>query len=434
MDLDSIEVRVLGCLIEKQRTTPDAYPLSLNALRLACNQSTNRDPVVAYDEEIIRGALHRLGRRRFTRLTTGHTSRAAKYRHLLDEELHLDRAEQAVLAVLMLRGDQTPGELKQRTERMQPFDSIDELDEVLTRLIDREFVAQLARRPGQKEERFHHRLSEDADDVETPDAVAAHGRGRGPATAAARRPAGQARTRGGRAARGARRAALRTRRVSTFEVPPERLAAWLTRWAQEHDAIRTETRPGRVTFTGADGATARRRAAVPAARLARRRSRRFAPQPLLDHAARDRVVGVLLVRLGGYAAGVFNGKRLVDSKVGQRPVHGRNSAGGQSQKRYERRRDGQSRVAHDAAADAGAGVLLHHFEDLDAVVLGGDRFALAAVLEDPRLRKLSRLTTERVLDVPDPRLAVLRATPDQFRATMLHTLDPRPAPPDAAPL
>jgi uncharacterized protein YceH (UPF0502 family) len=128
---------------------------------------------VAYDEEIIRGALHRLGRRRYTRLTTGHTSRTAKYRHLLDEELHLDRAEQAVLAVLMLRGDQTPGELKQRTERMQPFDSIDELDEVLTRLIDREFVAQLARRPGQKEERFRHRLSEDADDVETPGAVAA---------------------------------------------------------------------------------------------------------------------------------------------------------------------------------------------------------------------------------------------------------------------
>jgi uncharacterized protein YceH (UPF0502 family) len=170
MDLDAIEVRVLGCLIEKQRTTPDAYPLSLNALRLACNQSTNRDPVVAYDEEIIRGALHRLGRRRYTRLTTGHTSRAAKYRHLLDEELHLDRAEQAVLAVLMLRGDQTPGELKQRTERMQPFDSIDELEEVLTRLIDREFVAQLARRPGQKEERFRHRLSEDADDVDPHDA------------------------------------------------------------------------------------------------------------------------------------------------------------------------------------------------------------------------------------------------------------------------
>jgi uncharacterized protein YceH (UPF0502 family) len=168
MDLDAIEVRVLGCLIEKQRTTPDAYPLSLNSLRLACNQSTNRDPVVAYDEEMIRGALHRLGRRRFTRLTTGHTSRTAKYRHLLDEALGIDLAEQAVLAVLLLRGPQTPGELKQRTERMQPFLSLDELQDLLTSLIDRGLVAQLARRPGQKEERFQHRLSEDLDDADAP--------------------------------------------------------------------------------------------------------------------------------------------------------------------------------------------------------------------------------------------------------------------------
>jgi uncharacterized protein YceH (UPF0502 family) len=164
MDLDAAEVRVLGCLIEKQRTTPDAYPLSLNALRLACNQTTNRDPVVSYDEEQIRGALQRLYRRGYTRLASGHSSRAAKYRHLLDEALAIDRAEQAVLAVLMLRGDQTPGELKQRTERMQPFAGLAELQEVLTRLIDRELVAQLARRPGQKEDRFRHRLSEDLED------------------------------------------------------------------------------------------------------------------------------------------------------------------------------------------------------------------------------------------------------------------------------
>ena len=98
MDLDQVELRVLGCLIEKQRTTPDQYPLSLNALRLACNQSTNRDPVVQYDEETIRAALHRLGRRRWTRLASGHSSRAAKYRHLLDEALGIDAAEQAVLA------------------------------------------------------------------------------------------------------------------------------------------------------------------------------------------------------------------------------------------------------------------------------------------------------------------------------------------------
>ena len=164
MDLDAIEVRVLGCLIEKQRTTPDAYPLSLNALRLACNQTTNRDPVVSYDEEMIRGALHRLGRRRFTRLTSGHSSRAAKYRHLLDEALEIDKAEQAVLAVLLLRGDQTPGELKQRTERMQGFTDLAELQDVLTSLIQRDMVAQLARRPGQKEDRFRHRLSDDLDE------------------------------------------------------------------------------------------------------------------------------------------------------------------------------------------------------------------------------------------------------------------------------
>ena len=164
MDLDAIEVRVLGCLIEKQRTTPDAYPLSLNALRLACNQTTNRDPVVSYDEEMIRGALHRLGRRRYTRLTSGHSSRAAKYRHLLDEALGIDQAEQAVLAVLLLRGDQTPGELKQRTERMQGFTGLDELQDVLTGMIDRKLVAQLARRPGQKEDRFRHRLSDELDE------------------------------------------------------------------------------------------------------------------------------------------------------------------------------------------------------------------------------------------------------------------------------
>ena len=167
MDLDAIEVRVLGCLIEKQRTTPDAYPLSLNALRLACNQSTNRDPVVAYDEETIRGALHRLGRRRFTRLTSGHSSRAAKYRHLLDDELRLDREEQAVLAVLMLRGDaDARASSSSARSACSPSPAIDALNEVLTRLIDRELVAQLARRPGQKEERFRHRLSEDSDEHE----------------------------------------------------------------------------------------------------------------------------------------------------------------------------------------------------------------------------------------------------------------------------
>ena len=154
VDLDPTEVRVLGCLIEKQRVTPDAYPLSLNALRLACNQSTNRDPVVQYDEETIRAALHRLGRRRWTRLASGHSSRAAKYRHLLDEALGLDPGGMAVLAVLMLRQDQTPGELKQRTERMHAFPDLGAVQDTLERLIGRDLVVRLPRRPGQKEERY----------------------------------------------------------------------------------------------------------------------------------------------------------------------------------------------------------------------------------------------------------------------------------------
>jgi peptide subunit release factor 1 (eRF1) len=116
---------------------------------------------------------------------------------------------------------------------------------------------------------------------------------------------------------------------------------------------------------------------------------------------------------------VFSGRRLVASKVGRRQVHARHRAGGSSQKRFARRREGQARVALEAAADVAARVLLEHRRDLEAVVLGGDRRALAEVLEDPRLRPLRPLVVERVLDVPDPRLAVLQGTPDLFRATVL---------------
>jgi uncharacterized protein YceH (UPF0502 family) len=168
-DLTPAELRVLGSLLEKQRTTPDTYPLTLNALRAACNQSTNRDPVVDYDEETIRDALARLGRRRWTRLASGHGSRAAKYRHLLDEELKVDRSEQALLAVLMLRGPQTPGELLQRTERLYHFEGAADLHAVIDRLIERELVARLGRRPGQREERYMHLLG----DAEPPEESAA---------------------------------------------------------------------------------------------------------------------------------------------------------------------------------------------------------------------------------------------------------------------
>lgn len=164
MNLSASEIRVLGCLLEKQRTTPDAYPLSLNALRLACNQSTNRDPVLEYDDAVIRDALHRLERRGYTRLASGAGSRAPKYRHLLAEALPMDSGEQAIVCVLMLRGAQTPGELKQRTERMHAFSDLDGVQETLRGLIERQLVARLERRPGHKEERYIQLLQDDEQD------------------------------------------------------------------------------------------------------------------------------------------------------------------------------------------------------------------------------------------------------------------------------
>jgi uncharacterized protein len=163
VDADAIELRVLGCLIEKQRTTPEAYPLSLNALRLACNQSTNREPVVEYDEPTIRAALDRLARKGWVRLASGPGSRAVKFRHLFDGALGLSDEELAVLCVLMLRGPQTPGELKQRTQRLHQFAGTDEIEVVLARLIERELASRLPRRPGQKEQRYEHLLAGDLD-------------------------------------------------------------------------------------------------------------------------------------------------------------------------------------------------------------------------------------------------------------------------------
>jgi uncharacterized protein len=158
VDLSPVELRVLGCLIEKQRTTPDVYPLSLNSLRSACNQSTNRDPVVDYDEPTIRSALDELSRRGWARLASGRGSRAVKFRHLLPEALSLSDPEIALLTVLMLRGPQTPGELKQRAERLHPFGSLADVEGTLQNLVGRDLVARQPRGPGQKEERYRQLL------------------------------------------------------------------------------------------------------------------------------------------------------------------------------------------------------------------------------------------------------------------------------------
>jgi uncharacterized protein len=171
MEPDAVEIRVLGCLIEKQRTTPDVYPLTLNALRLACNQSTNRDPVVAYDENTIRSGIERLVQRKWATLASWSNRRSMKYRHTLDGALGLGDGEIAVLTVLMLRGPQTPGELKTRTERLHRFGAADEVGGTLEGLSARGLVRRLERRPGQREERYEQLLGESGDDADAPGRV-----------------------------------------------------------------------------------------------------------------------------------------------------------------------------------------------------------------------------------------------------------------------
>ena len=168
LDVSAVEIRILGSLIEKQRTTPDAYPLTLNALRAACNQSTSRDPVVDYDDATLREALERLGRRGWSRLASGPHSRSPKYRHLLDEALGLGVPEQCVLAVLMLRGAQTSAELRARTERLHPFASVAAVDDVLAALADRGLARLNERRPGEREARWQQLVSSDAGPAAAP--------------------------------------------------------------------------------------------------------------------------------------------------------------------------------------------------------------------------------------------------------------------------
>jgi hypothetical protein len=212
-----------------------------------------------------------------------------------------------------------------------------------------------------------------------------------------------------------------TRRL---EVAPERLERWLDGFAERHGPVTVTAYADRVELRAADGAAVT--AHVPFPPLAECTA---AYAGLVAHALAERRVGVLLVRLGGYAVGVFQGATLTASKVGARPVHGRSAAGGQSQQRFARRREGQARVALAAAADTAARVLLPVADILDAVVVGGDRRALDTVLEDRRLAPLVPLVGQWHLDVPEPRRAVLDDMPRRFRAVRIDLTEPAGAGP-----
>jgi hypothetical protein len=224
-----------------------------------------------------------------------------------------------------------------------------------------------------------------------------------------------------------------------LEVAPERIARWLAGFGERHGGVTgAERGPRTVRFTAADGATAECHVPFPP----------LAPDPvgeadpvgvagpsgvadvagavraLTEHACRARLVGVLLVRLGGHAAGVFDGERLVVSKVGSRLVHGRSAAGGWSQHRFARRRDKQAREALEDAANVAVRVLGPHLGGLDAVVLGGDRRALDELRADPRLSPVFALASGPVLTVPDPRLVVLREAPRGFRSVRIRLDEP----------
>jgi hypothetical protein len=195
-------------------------------------------------------------------------------------------------------------------------------------------------------------------------------------------------------------------------VEAERFEGFLGRLAERHGEPSWTAQRRVVTVTAADGTRAECRVPFPPLEVDP-----AAPYGgLLEHVLRDRLVGVLLVRRGGYAAGVFRGTELMTSKVGSRHVQGRSAAGGWSQQRFARRRDGQAKVALEAAADVVARVLLPAVGTLDAVVAGGDRSSCDRVLADPRLAPLLGLLTEDRLDVPDPRQRVLAEAAQAFRS------------------
>ena len=206
------------------------------------------------------------------------------------------------------------------------------------------------------------------------------------------------------------------------EVPPERLVSWIAAFTNRHGAgaVSRDEAGVTVTFTAADGASAECHPPFPP--LCPEAG--SGPEAIVAHAVADRTVGVLLVRLGGYAVGVFAGAppRLVSSKAGSRPVHGRSAAGGWSQQRFARRRENQAATALRAAAEAAVQIFGPYH--LDALVLGGDKRSIAGLRRDTRLVPYLGLATDRFLTVPDPRLAVLKETPRSFLAIRIRLTEP----------
>jgi uncharacterized protein YceH (UPF0502 family) len=159
MQLSDVEVRILGCLIEKEATTPDNYPLSLHALTSACNQLSNREPVMSLGDDQVKWAVNSLRQQSLVRAIQPSDARVMKFQHLIAEKLDLDQPARAVLSVLMLRGPQTLGEIKTRTNRLAEFTTLADVEAVVSGLIARELAVEMARRPGQKEIRYAHLLS-----------------------------------------------------------------------------------------------------------------------------------------------------------------------------------------------------------------------------------------------------------------------------------
>jgi Actinobacteria/chloroflexi VLRF1 release factor len=215
------------------------------------------------------------------------------------------------------------------------------------------------------------------------------------------------------------------------DVPPERLVSWIVTFTDRHGAasVSRDEAGATVTFSAADGSAAECHPPFPPLSRAGDRDPAAAAAAIVAHAVADRTVGVLLVRLGGYAVGVFTGTppRLAGSKTGRRPVHGRSAAGGWSQQRFARRRENQAATALRAAADAAAAVFgPYGAAGLDAVVLGGDKRAVGGLRGDARLTPYLDRATDRFLTVPDPRLAVLRDIPSSYLAIRIRLTEPEP--------